>query len=298
MVFSEADATRRTFVPAMKRLPIGPSYLNIDRIIGAAQKAAVDAIHPGYGFLSENADFADACDRAGIVFIGPAPDVIRMMGLKTGGRDVAASAGVPVVPAYDAASHDIQFPVLIKASAGGGGRGMRIVRQRAELAEALESAGREAERAFGDGSLLMERYIEEARHIEFQIFGDHARQRDPVVRARVFHPAPASKDHRGNSIASSLRRSPPAHGRRCRSYRPRHELHQRRNRGVSAGAVGRILFHRSEHAHPGGASGHGVGDGPRSGALADRCGRRQAPAAKSTRARSCYRGAAVCRRSK
>jgi propionyl-CoA carboxylase alpha chain len=172
VVFSDADCNVPHARAGDEAVAIGASYLNIDRIIDASRHVNADAIHPGYGFLAENADFADACERAGIVFIGPSSNVIRTMGLKTGGRDIAASAGVAVVPAYDAASRDINFPVLIKASAGGGGRGMRIVRDSSELEGALESARREAERAFGDGSLLIERYIEDARHVEFQIFGD------------------------------------------------------------------------------------------------------------------------------
>jgi propionyl-CoA carboxylase alpha chain len=190
VVFSDADSTAPHARAGDGAVAIGASYLKIDRIIDAARRANADAIHPGYGFLAENADFADACERAGIVFIGPAANVIRALGLKTGGREIAASAGVPVVPAYDPASRDMTFPVLIKASAGGGGRGMRIVRERAGLAEALESAQREAERAFGDGSLLIERYIEDARHVEFQIFGDshgnliHLFERDCSVQRR------------------------------------------------------------------------------------------------------------------
>jgi propionyl-CoA carboxylase alpha chain len=173
MVFSDAD--RRAFHTRAgdEAAAIGSSYLNINRMIDAARRTNADAIHPGYGFLAENADFAEACARAGILFIGPTPGVIRRMGLKTGGREIAASAGVPVVPAYQMSDRNIDFPVLVKASAGGGGRGMRIVREPSELPEALESARREAERSFGDGSLLIERYIEDARHIEFQIFGDH-----------------------------------------------------------------------------------------------------------------------------
>jgi acetyl/propionyl-CoA carboxylase alpha subunit len=171
-VFSDADRDSPHVWAGDQAAAIGPSYLNIDRMIDAARRTNADAIHPGYGFLAENADFAEACQRAGVVFIGPTPNVIRMMGLKTGGREIAASAGVPVVPGYDPASREMTFPVLIKASAGGGGRGMRMVRESSELAEALESARREAERAFGDGSLLIERYIEDARHVEFQIFGD------------------------------------------------------------------------------------------------------------------------------
>jgi acyl-CoA carboxylase subunit alpha len=190
VVFSDTDRQSPHIRSGDEAAAIGPSYLSIDRIIDAARKTNVDAIHPGYGFLSENADFAEACQRAGIVFIGPSPNVIRRMGLKTGGREMAASAGVPVVPAYDPASRDMLFPVLIKASAGGGGRGMRIVRKSSELADALDSARREAERAFGDGSLLIERYIEDARHIEFQIFGDshgnliHLFERDCSVQRR------------------------------------------------------------------------------------------------------------------
>ena len=190
IVFSDTDSGAPHTRAGDQAAAIGPSYLNIDRIIDAARRTRADAIHPGYGFLAENADFADACERAGMVFIGPSPNVIRMMGLKTGGREIAASAGVPVVPAYDPASRDMLFPVLVKASAGGGGRGMRIVRESSELAEALDSAKREAERAFGDGSLLIERYIEDARHVEFQIFGDshgnliHLFERDCSVQRR------------------------------------------------------------------------------------------------------------------
>jgi|CZKS01.1.fsa_nt_gi propionyl-CoA carboxylase alpha chain len=190
IVFSDTDSGAPHTRAGDQAAAIGPSYLNIDRIIDAARRTRADAIHPGYGFLAENADFADACERAGMVFIGPSPNVIRMMGLKTGGREIAASAGVPVVPAYDPASRDMLFPVLVKASAGGGGRGIRIVRESSELAEALDSAKREAERAFGDGSLLIERYIEDARHVEFQIFGDshgnliHLFERDCSVQRR------------------------------------------------------------------------------------------------------------------
>jgi acetyl/propionyl-CoA carboxylase alpha subunit len=153
---------------------IGPSpprdsYLNIAAILAAAKRTNADAIHPGYGFLAENADFAAACEDAGIAFIGPRSDVIRAMGSKNNARRLAEEAGVPVVP--QPAEGD--FPVLIKASAGGGGRGMRIVHNAAELQPALEAARGEAQRAFGDGTLLLEKYIEGARHIEIQILGDH-----------------------------------------------------------------------------------------------------------------------------
>lgn len=189
-VFSDADRSAPHIRAGDESAAIGPSYLNIERIIGAARKTYADAIHPGYGFLSENADFAEACERAELVFIGPSASAIRKMGLKTGGRQIAAAAGVPVVPSYEPGAKNIRFPVMIKASAGGGGRGMRIVRSASELAEALESAQREAERSFGDGSLLIERYIENARHVELQIFGDshgnliHLFERDCSVQRR------------------------------------------------------------------------------------------------------------------
>jgi propionyl-CoA carboxylase alpha chain len=149
--------------------PPRDSYLNIEAILAAAKRTAADAIHPGYGFLAENADFATACEHAGIAFIGPRSDVIRAMGSKNNARRLAEEAGVPVVPQPAAG----EFPVLIKASAGGGGRGMRIVHNESELQPAMEAARGEAERAFGDGTLLLEKYIEGARHIEIQILGDH-----------------------------------------------------------------------------------------------------------------------------
>ncbi|MGE5324362.1 MAG: acetyl/propionyl/methylcrotonyl-CoA carboxylase subunit alpha [Actinomycetota bacterium] len=150
------------------------SYLNIEAILKAAKTSHADAIHPGYGFLAENADFAAACEQAGITFIGPHSSVIRAMGSKDEGRRLAQQAGVPVVPS--AAEKDfakLGLPVLIKASAGGGGRGMRIVRTAAEFPQAFQSARGEAERAFGDGALLVEKYVEGARHVEIQILGDH-----------------------------------------------------------------------------------------------------------------------------
>jgi propionyl-CoA carboxylase alpha chain len=170
-IYSDADRDAPHARATDEAVAIGASYLDTRRIIDAARAVNADAIHPGYGFLAENADFAEACPRAGLVFIGPSPEAIRKMGRKIAAREIAAATGVPVVPSFDSAA-PMEFPVLIKASAGGGGRGMRIVTQPDQLAEALQSAGREAERAFGDGSLLIERYIQRARHIEFQIFGD------------------------------------------------------------------------------------------------------------------------------
>ncbi|HET9838807.1 MAG TPA: biotin carboxylase N-terminal domain-containing protein, partial [Candidatus Angelobacter sp.] len=173
-VYSDADRDALHVRVVDQAVPIGAaapreSYLNIEKIIAAARKAGADAIHPGYGFLAENADFAAACEAAGIVFIGPRADVIRTMGSKIEGRKLAQAAGVPVVPE----PAENEFPKLIKASAGGGGRGMRVVRSAAEYKDALRAAAGEAERAFGEGTLLVEKYIEGARHVEVQILGDH-----------------------------------------------------------------------------------------------------------------------------
>jgi acetyl/propionyl-CoA carboxylase alpha subunit len=188
-VYTDADRGAPHLRAGDESVAIGASYLDIDRILDAARKTIADAIHPGYGFLAENADFADACHNAGIMFIGPSADAIRKMGSKIAARKIAAAAGVPVVPAIDPIAA-IQFPALVKASAGGGGRGMRIVKSAEQLDESLQSAKSEAERAFGDGTLLIERYIENARHIEFQIFGDqhgnliHLFERDCSIQRR------------------------------------------------------------------------------------------------------------------
>ena len=204
-VYSDADANSPhvKFVDEAVRIGAAPSqdsYLNIARIIEAAQVTGADAIHPGYGFLSENAEFADACAAAGIVFIGPWPQAIRQMGSKSAARRLVATAGVPVVPGYGGDDQSLEvlrvqmikigLPVLIKASAGGGGKGMRVVQSENEIEEAVESARREAEKAFGDGSLLLEKYVEGARHVEIQILGDergnlvHLFERDCSVQRR------------------------------------------------------------------------------------------------------------------
>ena len=150
-VFTAADHHAMHVREATMAVPIS-SYLNPDEIVAAARRTGADAIHPGYGFLAENAEFAEACEHAGIVFIGPPAPVIRLAGSKIRAREAVAAAGVPVVPAIDPARPD--FPLLVKASAGGGGRGMRLVHESPMLEAALESAGREAVNAFGDGALV------------------------------------------------------------------------------------------------------------------------------------------------
>jgi propionyl-CoA carboxylase alpha chain len=173
-VYSDFDRNALHVRLADQAVPIGAAsakepYLNIEKIIAAAKLTGADAIHPGYGFLAENAEFAAGCEESGIVFIGPRADVIRALGSKQGARKLAQEASVPIVPV----PAENEFPKLIKASLGGGGRGMRIVRNAAEFKDAFAAARGEAERAFGDGTLLVEKYIEGARHVEVQIFGDH-----------------------------------------------------------------------------------------------------------------------------
>jgi acetyl-CoA/propionyl-CoA carboxylase, biotin carboxylase, biotin carboxyl carrier protein len=186
-VYSDADAGARHVREAGLAVRLGPapaaeSYLNAGRILAAALDAGAQAIHPGYGFLAENAAFARACAAAGLVFIGPPPEAIAAMGDKIAAKATVAAAGVPVVPGAGkpgmsdgdlaSAAAEVGFPVLIKPSAGGGGKGMRLVRSASELGEALASARREARTAFGDDTLLVERYIERPRHIEIQVLAD------------------------------------------------------------------------------------------------------------------------------
>ncbi|WNV10036.1 acetyl/propionyl/methylcrotonyl-CoA carboxylase subunit alpha [Tardiphaga sp. 709] len=186
-VYSEADAHALHVAEADEAVLIGParardSYLNIERILEAAKKTGAEAIHPGYGFLSESAEFAQACADAGLIFVGPTAEMITAMGSKSGSKALMEKAGVPLVPGFHGEAQDdatlakaadkIGFPVLVKASAGGGGRGMRVVRSAAELAPAIVSAKREAKAAFGDDRMLIEKYVDNPRHIEVQIVGD------------------------------------------------------------------------------------------------------------------------------
>ena len=186
-IYSEADRNSLPVRFADEAICIGPpqlaqSYLNIPAVISAAEIANVEAIHPGYGLLAENANFAEVCETCGIKFIGPPPEIIRLMGEKEKARAAMKKAGVPILPGSDGivASEDealewarqVGFPVIIKASAGGGGRGMRIVRSEEDLPALFKAAQSEAAAAFGNGDLYMEKYVEHPRHIEFQVLGD------------------------------------------------------------------------------------------------------------------------------
>lgn len=186
-VFSEADAQAPHVSLADEAVCIGPaaaaqSYLNVEALLAACRKTGANALHPGYGFLSENADFAQACADAGVTFIGPGPHAIRVMGDKAGAKRAMIEAGVPCAPGYLGDKQDdatlieqaerMGYPLLVKAVSGGGGRGMRLVHEKAELAQAITSARREAQNAFGDGTLMLERLILDGRHIEIQVFAD------------------------------------------------------------------------------------------------------------------------------
>ncbi|MCA1998682.1 MAG: ATP-grasp domain-containing protein, partial [Hyphomicrobiales bacterium] len=214
-VHSEADSAAPFVAFADEAYPIGPapareSYLVAERILDVARRAGAECIHPGYGFLSENAEFAEACAAAGIVFIGPPPSAVRAMGLKDAAKALAEKAGVPVVPGYHGDIQDpaflrekayqIGYPVLIKAVAGGGGKGMRRVDKHADFEEALASCQREALNAFSDARVLVEKYITAPRHVEVQVFGDrhgqvlHLFERDCSMQRRhqkVIEEAPA-----------------------------------------------------------------------------------------------------------
>ena len=204
-IYSSADADSRHVQLADQAICIGPapaaqSYLNIDAILDAAKRSGAEAIHPGYGFLSENAEFAERCRASGLIFVGPSPEAIRLMGSKRLSKLAMLDAGVPCIPGYQGGAQDdetliseamkIGFPLMIKASAGGGGRGMRLVDDPAELADQLNSARAEAQGAFGSAELILEKALIRPRHVEIQIFGDkhgnivHLGERDCSIQRR------------------------------------------------------------------------------------------------------------------
>jgi acetyl-CoA carboxylase, biotin carboxylase subunit len=230
-VFSKADADMLAVRMADEVIEIGPpqpakSYLNMEALLRAAKASNADAVHPGYGFLSENAAFAEAVEAAGLVFIGPGAETIRAMGNKAAAKTAALAAGVPVVPgsnsvlsdfgAAAAMARDIGFPVMIKAAAGGGGRGIRVANDADELETLLPQANAEARSAFGDGNLYLERFVGRARHVEVQILGDgrdaiHLHERECSLqrrRQKVWEEAPAAalpKAVRAELCASAVR---------------------------------------------------------------------------------------------
>jgi acetyl-CoA/propionyl-CoA carboxylase biotin carboxyl carrier protein len=220
-VFTDVDADAPHRRAADEALWV-PSYLYVDGIVAAAQEAKADAIHPGYGFLSENAAFARTVEEAGLTLVGPSAEVMEVMGRKDRAREIAEAAGVPVVPSYDvdADPSTFAYPVLVKAAAGGGGKGMRVVRSVEQYAESLAAARREAAGAFGDDAMLVEKYVESGRHLEVQVLGDshgqviHLFERDCSTQRRhqkVLEEAPgptvtADLRHRLTSAAVALAR--------------------------------------------------------------------------------------------
>jgi acetyl-CoA carboxylase biotin carboxylase subunit len=235
-VYSAADENSAHVAAADEAIAIGPaeaakSYLNIAAIISAAKQSGADAIHPGYGFLSERPEFAQAAADAQIVFVGPRPEVMAALGDKVAARRIAVAAGVPVVPGIETAeiaaarefAAHVEYPILIKAAAGGGGRGMRVVAESAQLDTALEAAAREATAAFGDGRIFIEKYLAHPRHIEIQILGDeHGKvvalgERDCSIQRRhqkIIEESPApglSAELRAKMIDAALKLARAAH---------------------------------------------------------------------------------------
>ena len=260
-------------------MPIGPapsreSYLRIDRILDAAKKTGADAIHPGYGFLAENANFARACRDAGIIFIGPSPESIEAMGSKTESRQRMQAAGVPVVPGLteavksfdeiDAFARDAGFPIMIKASAGGGGKGMRLVEREDDLRSSFERVTSEAQSFFGDAAVYAEKFIASPRHIEVQILGDqhgnivHVGERECTLQRRhqkVVEECPSPV------VDARAARAPRRDGGEGRGGG---QLLLRGHDRVPDGTGQAVLLPRDEHAAAGRASGHGDGVGHRS----------------------------------
>ncbi len=241
-------------------------YLDSEEHIRAAKQTGADAIHPGYGFLAESPGFAEAVEAADLVFVGPTPEALRLGGDKLEAKRIAAEADVPVVPTGE--PEELGFPLMIKAAAGGGGRGMRVVRDAAELGEAVEAAGREAQAAFGDGRVFFERYVERPRHVEIQLLGDGETvvalgERECSIQRRhqkVLEEAPVLDPEL--RVGDERRRGP---------VRRADRLPQRRHGGVHARRR-RLLLPGAERPDPGGAPGHGARHRrrPRRGAAPDR----------------------------
>ncbi len=246
------------------------SYLDIEEVVAAARDTGAGFVHPGYGFLSERAPFARALAEAGITLVGPTAEVMDAMGRKDAARDIAVAAGVPVVPSYDLADDPASFayPVLVKAAAGGGGKGMRVVRSAAEYAEALGAARREASSSFGDDTMLIEKYVESGRHVEVQVMGDthghvvHLFERDCSTQRRhqkVLEEAPAptiSEEQRSAITASAVALAAQV------GYTGAGTVEFLLDNDADGG--GRVLLPRDEHPPAGRAPGHrGGGAGAR-----------------------------------
>ena len=299
-VYSQADRDAPYLAQANRAICIGKassadSYLNRSRIIAAAEVADAQAIHPGYGFLSENPDFAEVCRSSGFEFIGPPHEAIRKMGLKTEAKQIAAMAQVACVPGSDGViatdaqamrlARAIGYPVLIKAAAGGGGKGMRVCRDESTLSAALQAARNEAEAAFKNASVYLEKFIDRPRHVEVQILADtsgnivHCWDRDCSLQRRhqkLVEESPAPTLAPGGP-------SPP--GRRRGPVGPRRRLRQRGYVRVFGRRREQLLFHRGQRAHPGRTPRYRDGHRHRPGQTANQDRLRPSPAVRSGRHR-------------
>ena len=277
-VYSEADENSLHVRFADEDICIGParsaeSYLNVPAIISAAEITGADALHPGYGFLSESAYLAEVCEACHIRFIGPDPSVIRLLGDKAKARRAMKKAGVPMLPGSDGpveseeratkTAQQIGYPVIIKAVAGGGGRGMRIVKTPADLPHAFKTAQREAESAFGVGRRLHREVSRVAAAHRVPDTRRSPRQRRPPGRARMLDPAAAPEAARGIALRCRLGEDSPQDGQSRRRRRARGPVHQCGHLRVPHGREGQLLLHGSEHARAGRAPGHRDGDGHR-----------------------------------
>jgi len=312
-VFSEPDAGAPFVREADEAVALpgrtaAETYLRGDAVIEAALATGARAIHPGYGFLSENADFAEACATAGLTFVGPPPAAIRAMGSKTAAKALMAEAGVPVLPGItidddlpaDLAARvatEVGFPALVKAAFGGGGRGMRVVTDPGGLVDAVASARREAASAFGDGTVFVERLVRRPRHIEVQIFADshghvvHLFERECSIQRRyqkIIEEAPSPRRRRSAPRRAGRRRSGGGQGDRLRR-RGHGRVHPRRRR--------RVLLPGGQHPAAGGAPRHRAGHRSRPRRAATRRRRGRGPAAgraASRHQRPCRRGSSIC----
>ena len=282
-VFSDGDAGAPFVVEADLAVSLGgrtaaDTYLDVDKLIAAARRSGADCVHPGYGFLSENAAFASAVIAAGLTWIGPAPDAIAAMGDKLAAKATVAAVGVPVLTLQSAdtdvaaAATEIGYPVLVKAAAGGGGKGMRVVGSASDLMDAVAGAEREAVAAFGDGTVFLERYLSTVRHVEVQVLGDtagnlvHLFERECSIQRRhqkvvEESPSPAvTPDLRGRMGAAAARRGEGG-GLPLGGHRRVPPRRRRRPR--------RVLVPRDEHEAPGRAPRHGGDHGARPRPRAD-----------------------------
>ncbi len=273
-IFSEADRGAAYLDLADEAFCIGSarasdSYLKIDRVISAAEVGNVQAIHPGYGFLAENPHFADVCRSCRIEFIGPSHEAMSLVGDKNAARGLARQIGVPTVPGSDglvedkrqamAIARQIGFPVLIKAAAGGGGRGMKVAPDEAGLEVALDQAQAEAGAAFGNADIYLEKYVEHPRHVEVQVLADTRGSAVHLWEPRLHDAAEAPEADRGEPRPGPRRFGPRGDVRGRGQARQGRRVHQRRNRGVHRRSARPLLLHRNERPHPGRTPGHRAG---------------------------------------